>query len=213
MTNTIAASLSYFNRIDFTCCACMIPSLHVPLCRQDHIATTNRYPSLPTSICEICESQCLFVFCVDQAPTSSVVSGLRIWGPFLTMVKGLAAVNPVRNIGDSFKWVEHCLWVTLHHCGEQAGGNIATSMATSTLSSAFSGIGAAEMSLEMLAGGLRAFVDPEARSPRNLWAAEWKKESQWELRMHKCPPRHIYDDVTNFLHVGSAVQRTVRMPR
>ena len=96
MTNTIAASLSYFNRIDFTCCACMIPSLHVPLCRQDHIATTNRNPSLPTSICEICESQCLFVFCVDQAPTSSVVSGLRIWGPFLTMVKGLAAVNPVR---------------------------------------------------------------------------------------------------------------------
>ncbi len=119
------------------------------------------------------------------------------------MVVPAQNVPVVRTLADSYRWAEHCLHVIRHTHGDSGIARLGTSLSTTSVSTAFSGIGSAELSLNTLACGMRAFENPECKTPTCVFAVEYAPESRYELRMHDHRIQHVFGDMTEFIDAGA----------
>ena len=114
----------------------------------------------------------------------------------------------VKSLKDVFNWFNDMI----HRFG---GRDFANSLFDQldgiTMTSAFSGIGSADVAMHMLHQDLLGETGKSFRY-RNVYAIEWEPQCQYELRLLPKPPEHLYSDINGFLNpkVSEAVLDNVR---
>ena len=124
-----------------------------------------------------------------------------------------AFAAPVDNVRDAFNWVEDAVG----HLSSSAaasglpGGDfpryVISRMRGSSISTAFSGIGTPEQSCDIIASHLSGIFKTSAEPPACDHAVELEQWNREELLRRPAPPKHIFGDVTDFLH--PAVKKSV----
>ena len=111
-------------------------------------------------------------------------------------------VPVVRSLEDTYRWVDHCVHMVHHHLGVDALERLERSIMSTSVSTAFSGIGVAELANSTVAHAIHSYTGKRLVQ-QNLWACEWRTESRYELMMAQHPPQHIFEDINNFIDIGS----------
>ena len=100
---------------------------------------------------------------------------------------------------DALNWFRHVVQqLSLDGCLEQVTAGLHSAAHELQISTAFSGIGAAEVAFETIIGGL-AKTRQQPCEIKNFFAVEWLPESQLELQCLPHPPEHLYSDMCHFI--------------
>ena len=124
---------------------------------------------------------------------------------FVAMVKVLRPLSPcpvVHTLEDSFRWVDHAVNIVCHEFGLSGVEYVVDSLANTSISTAFSGIGSAEIANDTLAYAFEKLTGETNLHRRTLFAIEHNDESVFELLMLPHGPVHVYSDMNDFLHIG-----------
>ena len=114
----------------------------------------------------------------------------------------------VRSLSDTLGWFQHVVeqLAAVEGLEESAiCSKLHAAVHKLRLSTAFSGIGAAEVALSTVAHGLQEIVQSDC-VPKTLFGVEWYGESQNELRCLPEPPEHLFGDMCNFISPKIASQ-------
>lgn len=125
-------------------------------------------------------------------------------------------ISEVDTVSDAFKWVEHNFAVLADWQGTGMLDRIGRAMDGLRVSSAFSGTGGSENVLDALAAGVQHFspdFDGKRPSYSSEWCCEYFDESRYELRMLRHRPKHVFGDMTDFLHLGFREDLRKQAPR
>ena len=111
----------------------------------------------------------------------------------------------VNNADDMFRWVEHYFAVCAASLGADALGRLSSVALGATISSAFSGIGGAEVAACIIAHAFAHFFDSPAdrQGLRSLWTLDSNEECRNELKMLWHDAAHashcVFDDILDLL--------------
>ena len=114
-------------------------------------------------------------------------------------------VPVVRNLADAFRWMDHVVFTLDRHFGGTGIESFARSISSSTMSTAFSGIGSPEQAATTLLLGLQSYAATASDMPRiceTQYAIELSDESRYELMMLPHAPKHVYGDINDFIDIG-----------
>ncbi len=116
-----------------------------------------------------------------------------------TFAPNAATAVTVRSLEDAFRWSEHQLGAL---GGDSARALLAawSPASKASMSTAFSGIGAPEQAVHSLRAYLAHRFPSSPTSVDQVSAIEWNAFSRAELRAAPCPPRHLFCDMTEFIH-------------
>ena len=110
-----------------------------------------------------------------------------------------APVSVVNTLRDAFRWVEHCLAVLSESLGHGTLGELGSTAQRTSMSTAFSGIGGAEVAAGCISAGLATFTGETAHL-KNTYAFEVRPESRHELALLTNAPACIFGDLTDLLN-------------
>ena len=102
----------------------------------------------------------------------------------------------VETLDQCIKWFDDCVG---RYGGERCIKELADKLDGLVMSTAFSGIGAADVAMETLLHGIQTYTHlPVAY--RNAFAIEYNEDCQKELQLLGTPPEHLFGDMLGFIN-------------
>ena len=119
----------------------------------------------------------------------------------ISKLKGNVEPIPVvRSVKDAGAWAQHQLGCISQHFGNDAVLDIHATMLHTEISTAFSGIGSAEVAYDAIGCCLEHYIEFDTKLPmRSLYAIDNQPEARHELGMLKHAPCCSFGDIIGFI--------------
>ena len=155
---------------------------------------------------------------VDEAPRialgSDAAVSVQVHGPLRTFLERLDDVTGtssmdaidrtqrVRDLKECFAWFFHFLQRFRSVHGDDAlwhlTHTLVTTLKTTTVGTAFSGIDSPGTALETIASAIGFLLGRHVERPPHLWSIEWLPASQYELVLHPGSSKHKFSNISDF---------------